>query len=208
MLLPLAWLIRVDDTPEHRTWLKTIADDLLRDQQQCGAIAERIPPRGMGGHYNVPTSNEAYGTSETPLIQQDGDPACDQLYTTGFALLGLHEAAAAIGDAKLKAAEDRIAGFLCRIQVRSEKHPNLSGAWFRAFDCKRWDYWASFGDAGWGAWSAESGWGTAWIIAVLGLRDKGAHVWEMTSGVRISDHFREVSRQMSENDGRPWKPEV
>ena len=38
MLLPLAWLVRVQDTPRHREWLSRIADDLLRSQQPCGAI--------------------------------------------------------------------------------------------------------------------------------------------------------------------------
>lgn len=207
MLLCLAWLVRVEDTSEHRAWLDTVATDLLKMQDPCGAIQERIPPGGRGGHYNVPASNEAYGTGETPLIQQDGDPACDQLYTTGFALLGLHEAVAATGDAKLKTAEDRLAGFLCRIQVSSKQHPNLSGAWFRAFDYKRWEYWASSGDAGWGAWSAETGWGTAWIIAVLALRQRNECVWDYTSGSRIADTFRSVMKQMAENDGGPWKPE-
>ena len=29
LLLPLAWLVRVDDTPEHRRWLRQIAEDLI-----------------------------------------------------------------------------------------------------------------------------------------------------------------------------------
>jgi hypothetical protein len=29
------------------------------------------------------------------------------------------------------------------VQVRSEGRPELDGAWFRAFDFKRWEYWAS-----------------------------------------------------------------
>src|SRR6185369_2300301 len=110
----------------------------------CGAIEERRGDSGLRtGHFQVPQSNEAYGTNETPLIQSVGDPASDQLYTTGFALLGLHEAAAATGDAKLKLAEDNLAAFLCRIQIRSEKVPYIDGGWFRAFDYQRWDYWAS-----------------------------------------------------------------
>ena len=42
MLLPLAWLVRVRDTPQHREWLSKIADDLLRSQQPSGAIREQI----------------------------------------------------------------------------------------------------------------------------------------------------------------------
>ncbi|HTE19134.1 MAG TPA: hypothetical protein VK689_12225, partial [Armatimonadota bacterium] len=104
MLLPLAWLVRVEDTAEHRRWLTRVAEDLLKQQQPNGALAEQVNERGGGGHLQVPTSNESYGTGETPLIQRNGDPVSDQLYTTGFALLGLHEAAAATGDHGLRRA--------------------------------------------------------------------------------------------------------
>lgn len=203
MLLCLAWLIRVEDTPEHRRWLKLVADDLLSNQQPCGALPERFGG-AKGGHYNIPATNEEYGSGETPLIQSNGDPTTDQLYSTGFALLGLHEAVAATGDQTLKAAEDKLAEYLCRIQVRSKQLPYINGSWFRAFDYERWDYWASSADAGWGAWSAETGWGPAWITAVLGLRLKNTCVWEITSGTRIADHFRTARKQLAENDGAPW----
>lgn len=205
MLLCLAWLIRVEDTHEHRGWLSVVTDDLLAKQQDCGAIPELLGGAG-GGHYNIPATNEAYGTGETPLIQKNGDPATDQLYTAGFALLGLHEAYAATGDKDLKEAEDKLAEYLCRIQVKSKRFPYLNGSWFRAFDYKRWDYWASSADAGWGAWSLETGWGPAWITAILGLRTKDASVWDITSSTRIADHFRKVRSQLAENDGTPWAP--
>lgn len=205
MLLCLAWLVRLEDTPEHRGWLKTIADDLLARQQPCGAILELLGGTG-GGHYFLPQSNEQYGVMETPLIQENGNPVTDQLYTTGFALLGLREAAAATGDAGLKSAEDKLAEYLCRIQVRSKAVPYLNGTWFRAFDYGRWDYWASSADLGWGAWSAETGWGPAWITAIMGLRLKGTTVWDLTKDVDIARHFSAVKKQMAENDGGPWKP--
>ena len=208
MLLCLAWLVRVQDTPEHRAWIKTIAGDLAALQEPCGALRECISPTGGGGHYRVPASNEQYGTGETPLIQQNGDPASDQLYTTGFALLGLHEAAAAtpIAIGVIKKVEDRLAEYLCRIQVRSREHPYLNGAWFRAFDFRRWEYWASSADWGWGAWSVESGWGPAWITSVLGMRLKGTSLWDMTAASRIASKFRAVQKQMAENDGGPYHP--
>jgi hypothetical protein len=196
MLLPLAWLVRLEDTPEHRGWLMRVANDLLEAQQECGAIQERLRGTG-GGHYQIPQTNEAYGTGETPLIQANGDPASDQLYTTGFALLGLHEAAGATGDARLKAAADKLAAFLCRVQVRSERIPYLDGTWFRAFDYGKWDYWASSADLGWGVWSVEAGWGQAWTAAVLGLREKGLTVWEMTAGSKVKDVLEQVKGEMA-----------
>lgn len=160
MLLCLAWLVRVENTEEHRHWLRLMADDLIRIQHESGAFPERF--RDVAGGYQIPKSNEAYGTGETPLIQENGDPVSDQLYVTGFALLGLHEAAAVLPDARLKAAEDKLAEYVCRIQIRSKSIPCLGGTWFRAFDFERWEPWASSGDAGWGAWSEEAGWAQSW----------------------------------------------
>jgi hypothetical protein len=195
MLLPLAWLVRVDDTPEHREWLRKMAGDLLAGQAECGAIREEIGEKGKGG-FPPPESNEAYGTSETPLIQTNGNGVSDLLYTVDFAFLGLHEAAAATGDDYYRKAEDKLAEFLCRIQIRSEKHPELDGGWFRAFDFNRWEYWASNGDAGWGAWSIESGWTQSWITTVLGLRLMDTSVWDLTKTSEAEKHFDGLLTQM------------
>lgn len=180
MLLPLAWLIRVEDTPTHRNWLTAVAEDLVRDMPECGAIPER--ELGGPGHFQKARSNEEYGVSESPLIQHTGDPASDQLYTTGFAMIGLHEAARATGEPRFAELADRLAGYLVRIQTRSD-NPRLDGTWLRAFDYGRWDYWASSGDLGWGAWSIELGWGQSWIAAALALRQSGDSMWARITGV-------------------------
>jgi hypothetical protein len=195
MLLCLAWLVRVEDTPEHREWLARVAGDLIACQQPSGAIQERLGPT-HGGHFRTPKSNAEYGTGETPLVQQNGDPVSDQLYTTGFALLGLHEAVGATGDPKYKRAEDRLTTYLCRIQTRSQKFPYLNGTWFRAFDDHRWEAWASSADIGWGAWSLESGWAQAWTAAVLALREQHTTVWDYTAKTRVADHFAALKAQM------------
>ncbi len=195
MLLPLAWLIRVEDTPEHREWLIRISNDLLSFQDASGAIREEIGAAGKGD-YGPPRSNDAYGTAEAPLIQENGDPLSDLLYTTNFAFIGLHEAARATGDPKLAAAEDKLAAYLVRIQVRSNTHPELDGAWFRAFDFGRWDYWASNADAGWGAWSIESGWTQGWVVSTLALRQLKTGLWELTSESAIKTPFEEIRKSM------------
>jgi hypothetical protein len=195
MLLPLAWLVRIEDTPGHRRWLRAMANDLLARQDKCGAIPEEIGEAGKGG-FPPPASNEAYGTSETPLIQSNSDKASDLLYTLDFAFIGLHEAAAATGEEFYSNAEDRLAEFLCRIQIRSEKHPELDGGWFRAFDFNRWEYWASNGDAGWGAWSIETGWSQSWITAVLSLRQLKTSLWEITHDSKVEEHFNNLRKEM------------
>jgi hypothetical protein len=195
MLLCLSWLVRVEDIPEHREWLRLVAEELLEHQAKCGAIREELGPEGKGA-YGAPTSNEHYGTTEAPLIQKNGDPLCDLLYTTNFAFLGLHEAAAATGDPFYADAEDRLARFLCRIQIRSEQHPELDGGWFRAFDYARWEYWASNADLGWGAWSIESGWTCGWINAVLAMRQMETSLWDLTAASTIERHMDKLEPVM------------
>lgn len=194
MLLALSWLIRVEDTPEHRGWLRKIAVDLLSGQDKSGAIREQVGEAGKGG-FPPPVSNEAYGTTEAPLKTND-DGVSDLLYTVNFAFLGLHEAAASTDEPFYRDAEDKLAEFLCRIQIRSEKHPELDGGWFRAFDFNHWEYWASNADAGWGAWSIETGWTQSWITSVFGLRQLKTSIWEISKESKIERYFNVVRRQM------------
>jgi len=190
-LLPLAWLVRVDDTPEHRRWLRTVAADLVAAQDASGAIRETL-----GGTDQAVESNAAYGTGEVTILQENGDPLADMLYTCNFAVIGLHEAAAATGDPFYREAEDKLAGFLTRIQVRSDAHPELDGAWYRGFDFRRWDYWASNADWEWGAWCTETGWGTPWIAATLALRQMKTSLWDLTSSADLAQPLDTHRRQM------------
>jgi len=192
MLLPLAWLIRVEDKPEYRAWLRRLCDDLLAHQDACGAIQEQIAW--------ALKSNAEYGTCETSLIQQNGDPVADMLYVSNFALLGLGEAAAATSDEKLARAADRLAQFLVRVQTRSEAHPDLDGAWLRGFDFRRWEYGGANGDSGWGAWCTETGWMQAWIVAGLAMRQAGTTLWELTAGSQIAAPFEKVREAMIPDD--------
>jgi hypothetical protein len=184
MLLPLAWLVRLEDTAEHRRWLRRIATDLIALQRPCGAIREQLGRPGKG-IYPPPPSNAAYGGNEASLIQENGDPVCDLLYTTNFAFLALHEAAAATGEACYREAEDKLAEFLCRIQVHSPAHPELDGTWFRAFDFQRWEHWGSDADAGWGAWCTMTGWIHSWITSVLVMRETDTSLWDLTEAIDV-----------------------
>jgi len=194
MILPLAWLVRVDDTPEHRKWLRFMAAELLDKQVECGAIREEVGPGA--GQYGPPKSNEDYGKHEATLLQTNGDPVCDLLYTMNFAFFAIHEAAAATGDRHYREAEDKMADFLCRIQARSKTKPEFDGAWFRAFEYDRWDYWASNADVGWGAWATETGWTQGWIAAVLALRCMKTSLWDLTATSRINRHFETYRKRM------------
>jgi len=195
MLLPLAWLVRVQDTPEHRAWLKQVATDLVAHQVPCGAIREEMGELSLG-YMRPPQSNEAYGTGEAPLIHQNGDPVADLLYTCNFTLFGLHEAAAATGDPFYRKAEQKLVDFLLRVQVRSTAHPELDGAWFRAFDFDRWDYFASNSDWGWGAWAVECGWTQGWITTGLALYQLNLNLWDLSRKSEIGKYMPKVQPWM------------
>ena len=188
MLLPLAWLLRVQDTPEHRRWFRRVADDLLAFQDSSGGLREELAA--------VLQSNEEYGRAEMTVMFQTGDPVADLIYVMHPALLGLHEGVAVTGDKELARAADRLAEFIVRAQVRSEAHPDLDGAWYRAFDMNRWDFWGSNGDHGWGVWCTETGWTQSRTVAALALRQLKTTTWEMTAESRIADHFEKYRRLM------------
>lgn len=199
MILPLAWLIRVDNTPEHRAWLKEVAGELLANLQPCGAIREKIGDSRYGSA-GPPSSNKAYGSAEASLISKNGDPAVDLLYTENFAFFALNEAACATGDTVYRNAVRRIADFLIRIQVKSKVHPDLDGAWFRAFDYRLWDYWASNSDWGWGAWSTQTGWTQTWILSTLVLMQRHSSFWDETKYIHIRQQAEPIIREMLDKE--------
>ncbi|MCX6922913.1 MAG: hypothetical protein NT154_06845, partial [Verrucomicrobia bacterium] len=188
MLLPLAWLVRVEDTPLHRQWLDWMVKYLQQGQHPCGAIPQNVD--------KPQTSNDQYGTGEAPIVYQTGDPATDMLYTMGFAISGMHEAAAATGNPEYALVEDRMAGFLVRIQTRCATRAELDGCWYRIFDYGKWDYWGSDGDVGWGVWSAETGWTQPWVAGTLALRQMKTSLWDLTKSSKAGRHFEKYRKLM------------
>jgi len=194
MILPLAWLIRIEDTEEHRRWLDRIATDMLSYQDGCGAIREEI---GMGkGMFKELKKNSDYGADEGSLIFRNGEEISCQLYTNNFALFSLNEAARATGDKRYVNATTRLSDYLTRIQVESSKHKDLDGAWFRAFDYGKWDYWASNSDAGWGAWCTLTGWIQSWIVTTQVQIQEKQSFWELTKTSGIGTTGKAVIDQM------------
>lgn len=194
LMLPLAWLVRIEDTPEHRGWLHKVASDWFANQHPSGGLRAAL----FGGSATV--SNEDYGTKETAVVQDDGDPAADLLYICNFALLHFHEAAAATGDRSYSHAEDRLAQFLCRVQIQSDQHQELDGGWFRCFDLDTWEYWASGADWDWGPWCIETGWTQTWITSMLAMRQLNRSLWDVIAESRIKTDFDALIPVMMPDD--------
>ena len=195
MVLPLSLLVQLEDTEEHRAWLAQMTDVLLARMEPCGSLRDMLGPL-ENGKYPPPRSNEDYGVTEASLMQEEGDPVSDLVYTVNWALIGLHEAFAAVCDSRLKEAEDRLAAFLCRIQLRSDAHPELDGAWMRSFDDEKWEYWGSSADSGWGAWCVESGWTNTWIASVLSMRSLGARLYNLEFAESFRSAMPRVLQEM------------
>ena len=199
MLLPLAMLVEIEDTPEHRAWLERCWN-ALEPLLDHGGVRELLgkPCLGM---YPAPTDNENYGVTEAPLIQENGDPCCDLLYTVNYAFPGLHEAAMATGDARFAKAASEMADFLARIQSRSDAHPELDGVWFRGFDTQLWDYYGSSADVGWSAWAVETGWTNSWIPVTYALRNEGVSMLKSIPEGIYATLLPKLKAEMSEVRG-------
>ena len=178
MLQPLAFLCRIEPTQRHQQWLNLVCQDLIDRMDDCGAVRETLgnPARGM---YPPPASNDAYGKSEASLIQKDGDPCCDLLYTQVFAFAGMHEAWLACHKPEYLHARNKMEEFLIRTRIVSASHPQFNGAWMRAFDFKLWEYWGSSADRDWGAWCIESGWINAPAAIAFTLKNSGQGLFDL-----------------------------
>lgn len=188
MLLPLAWLVKVEDTPQHRSWLDKMAQYVINIQDKSGAIPQ-IP-------HTIVKTNDKYGADECAMAHGPGDPVTDALYAINFAFIGMNEAAEITGNKNYKKSADMMADFFIRTQTQSQKHEELDGTWYRGFDFKKWDYWGSDGDLGWGVWTNEIGWTHSWIVATLALREMETNLWEVASEVNISNHFENYRKSM------------
>lgn len=191
MILPLSWLVRVEDTPQHRKWLDMVVTKILESQDESGAIREELGSSESDKNKILVTSNDAYGKNEAPLIAQNGDLVADMLYTCNFTFFGLNEAVHATNNPRYKTALDKLSDFLVKIQVKSDNHPDIDGAWFRAFDFGRWDYWASNADNGWGAWCTLTGWIQTWIISTQVLVEEKESFWNKTKEMDMSKAMSE-----------------
>ncbi|GAB3904835.1 hypothetical protein GCM10028826_06320 [Mucilaginibacter boryungensis] len=111
-------------------------------------------------------------------------------------LFSLNEAAHATGKIKYKQAVDKLSNFLIRVQIKSKKHTDLDGGWFRGFDYNRWDYWASNSDAGWGAWCTLTGWSQSWIVATQIQVQENQSYWDITRKSGVNKHMQQTVKIM------------
>ena len=205
MILPLAYLVRLAPTERHIAMLDRMVEDLMKHRDPAtGALADVFgnPTEGHG-LYGPFESNEQYGRHESPVIQKNGDPCSDSLYTASFAMLTLTEAEAAVRAAGRQALAARyaeyatsLADYHVRIQMVSREMPTYNGIWFRGFDFEKWETYGSDGDAGWGVFCIETGWSQSWISSALSLRAMGTDLWSYTRKTSVGRHIDTLVAEM------------
>ncbi len=204
LILPLSWLVRVSPTEEHIKWLDLIVSDMMSYQDaSTGAIRDVIGEEWQGtGSCGAFTKNSEYGTHESPVIQENGDPCTDSLYTSNFAVISLNEAYAAVkaaGNQTLASKYQKYAksatDYLVKIQQVSTDS-KYNGVWCRGFDYQKWETYGSDGDAGWGIWCTESGWTQSFISSAISLQSMGTNIWDYTSSSTAGKHFESVKSTM------------
>ena len=170
LMLPLAWRVRLEDTPQNRDELRNCWLALKASwNHSVGVPTCEMSPFGQ---LCPPCENNAcYGNGERSVCQESGDPASDVLYESNFLMNNLIEAFAATGEADYDDAAEQLARYIARIQVSSTIFPHYDGTWFRGFDYNRWEIFGSNADWGWPAYGIETGWTVTWITAGFGLRE-------------------------------------
>lgn len=207
MLLPLAWLLRVEREADHAEtlgWIETIFGEIERLQAPCGALRQwvvdqwttEIDPAERTILTHPAPRNDCYGVEEGPIIYRNGEPGTDLLYSLNFAILGLSELAAVTNDPRHRQSLERMLDFSVRAQTRSEQHPELDGTWYRGFDFEGWDFWGSDTDWGYGVLTTEVGWGHSLITTALALRELDTNFWDLTAGSSVPEGFAEVLAEM------------
>jgi len=196
MILPLAMLYKYDNSKKTKGYLDILINEIDNQTNQVGCMIEKMTLL-ENGKYPPPKCNEDYGKYEAPIIQKDGDMACDLLYSMNFAYLGVHEAYMATKDIKYKQISDKMTDFLIKIQTTSSKHSNLNGVWLRSFDSSMWEYWGSGADAGWAALCVESGWTNSWINIVLALREQNKSISDyITRNENFKNMYYDIKEQL------------
>lgn len=73
-------------------------DDMMKYQDaKTGALRDAVGEKHEGkGQFGPFAKNSDYGKHESPVIQKNGDPCTDSLYTSSFAMMTLNEAYAAM----------------------------------------------------------------------------------------------------------------
>lgn len=107
-----------------------------------------------------------FGKEDTGVFRFNGEGIGDFLYTNNFLLINLWEVWKAIGDKQALDFYNELSEFSSKIQIKSEMD-KYNGAWMRAFDLRKSEYFGNNGDIGWGPYCIEGGWTNA--LATTGL---------------------------------------
>lgn len=154
-LFVLGQLNKYYDDPDLRQGLKATLAYLKSAQHESGGVEERDNP-----------DPNRFGKEDTGVFRFNGEGIGDFLYTNNFLLMNLWEVWKAIGDKDALAFYHELRAFVSYAQIKSIQ-PTYNGAWMRAFDLDKGEYFGNNGDIGWGPYVIEGGWTNALTTAGL-----------------------------------------
>jgi len=204
LMLPLAWRVRVEDTPSNRADLRKCWQ-ALKDTWVTWAGVPTCTMSPYGEIAGPAQNNYEYNRGEKSVCQESGDPASDLLYESNFLLLNLQEAYAATHEEDYAIHAEQLAGYIARVQAHSDAYPHYSGTFFRAFDYSRWEIYGESGDWGWGAFGIETGWTVTWIVAGLGMTELKTNgpersFWKLATSRSLAQIGKERCAEMLEGN--------
>ncbi|MDD3927987.1 MAG: hypothetical protein PHT33_15190, partial [bacterium] len=156
----LAALYKITGKEEYRARLNATVRKVKKYQLPCGAVRNFLN--------NEKHTRERYGLLEVGVMHRMKDNIADLLYINAPLVYSMYTAYKLTGDEEYGDIFRGIMDFMVRIQIESSDK-RLNGAWMRAFDYDRWDYYGSNGDVDWGPYCVESGWTNSWIAKTLAL---------------------------------------
>lgn len=160
LILPLAIKFFVTGAPEDLALLDRVTSDLDKVEHPRGGYQE--------WDTGYLANNARKFNAESALLQNNGDPVADLLYSNNWLPMAFMQAYLITGDKRYKEKYERVSRFLASAQLCSE-NPLLHGAWARGLDMEKMEIAGSNNDVGWGPWSVESGWSVAEIASGMCL---------------------------------------
>jgi len=162
LITPLSFLYWITGSKEHKDWLYKVVKDLQRFKHPSGAYLE------WDTGYKASRSRKI--DSECSLLNENGDPVADLLYSINWLPTGFMQAYFVTKDSYFKELWNEVARFFISSQIHSSNRV-IDGAWARAFDVEFNEVFGSPYDEGWAHWTVETGWTMAEILSglIMGL---------------------------------------
>ena len=209
MLLTLAWLIRVDDQPEYRAWLKRLATTCGSVRIDCGAIREELGNLGKGDIRRRARTRSTASTRPRPSTKTATPwPTCSIPATSPSSVCTRPtppRATRSIGKWPMgwpsSSSASRFGARPIRSWTAAGSAPSTTEVGLLGLQrrCRL------------GRLVVEVGWTKGWIPTVLAMRELDLNLWDLTKDSKIGRHWEKTKarccRRRVDDEARLPMPE-